>query len=118
MGMPNNTIQENPALRPVGGGFGTILGFGHDWTNREQQLRSYEMIARYVMPRCQGLLDSIDASARRVSENKHTLMAAATGAVMKAIASDQNAIAALTATTPQAFSLAGAQSIEQKKTDK
>ena len=81
-------------------------------------LRSYDLIARYVMPRCQGLLDSIDASAKRVSENKHTFMAAATGAVMKAIASDQNAIAALSATTPQGFSLAPAQSTGALKTEK
>ena len=117
-GTPEDALQKIAKLQDLAGGFGTILCFAHDWAPLDKMLRSYEMIARYVMPRCQGLLDSIDASARRVSENKHTLMAAATGAVMKAIASDQNAIAALTATAPQAFSLAGAQSIEQKKTDK
>ena len=117
-GTPEDALEKIAKLQDLAGGFGTILCFAHDWAPLDKMLRSYELIARYVMPRCQGLLDSIDASARRVSENKHTLMAAATGAVMKAIASDQNAIAALTATTPQAFSLAGAQSIEQKKTDK
>ena len=37
---------------------GTILAFAHDWTNREQQLRSYEMVARYLMPRVQGMIAS------------------------------------------------------------
>ncbi len=117
-GTPEDALEKIAKLQDLAGGFGTILCFAHDWAPVDKMLRSYELIARYVMPRCQGLLDSIDASAKRVSENKYTLMAAATGAVMKAIASDQNAIAALTATVPQAFSLAGAQSIEPQKPDK
>ena len=63
----------------------TILAFAHDWTNREQQLRSYEMIARYVMPRVQGMIRPIQRSADRVTAKKEELMQAASGAVLKAI---------------------------------
>ncbi len=80
--------------------------------------RSYELLARYVMPRCQGLLDSIDASAARVTAKKQTLMAAATGAIMKAISSDQRAAEAMANTTPGPFNIAPAQSVEQSRTGK
>ena len=39
------------------GGFGGILFRAHEWANREQTLRSYELFARYVMPQFQGSLD-------------------------------------------------------------
>ncbi len=32
------------------GGFGGILFRAHEWANREQTMRSYELFARYVMP--------------------------------------------------------------------
>jgi hypothetical protein len=72
--------------------------------------RSYELLARYVMPRCQGLLDSIDASAARVTARRHELMSGATGAIMKAIGSDEKAIEAMTKTVAGPFSIAPAQS--------
>ena len=43
------------------------------------------MIARYVMPRVQGLIRPIERSAERVTAKKGELMAAASGAVLKAI---------------------------------
>ena len=36
-----------------------MLFRAHEWATREQTLRSYELFARYVMPRFQGSLDSI-----------------------------------------------------------
>src|SRR6266516_4862234 len=36
------------------GGFGVVLFRAHEWANREQTLKSYELFARYVMPRFQG----------------------------------------------------------------
>src|SRR6185436_4006266 len=41
------------------GGFGGLLFRAHEWADREQTLRSYELFARYVMPRFQGALDTI-----------------------------------------------------------
>ena len=46
------------------GGFGGILFRAHEWANREQTMRSYELFARYVMPRFQGSLDTIVGVAR------------------------------------------------------
>ena len=44
------------------GGFGGILFRAHEWASREQTLRTYELFARYVMPRFQGSLDTIVGS--------------------------------------------------------
>jgi limonene 1,2-monooxygenase len=85
IGTPEDAVGKIAKLQELAGGFGTILAFAHDWTNREQQLRSYEMIARYVMPRVNGLIRPIERSAERVTAKKGELMAAASGAVLKAI---------------------------------
>ena len=39
------------------GGFGGLLFRAHDWADREQTWRSYELFARYVAPRFQQSLD-------------------------------------------------------------
>jgi limonene 1,2-monooxygenase len=36
--------------------------WGNEWATREQIHRSYELLARYVMPRFQGSLAGIEAS--------------------------------------------------------
>ncbi|HKM99333.1 MAG TPA: LLM class flavin-dependent oxidoreductase [Candidatus Binataceae bacterium] len=91
IGTPDDAIGKLERLQELSGGFGTILCFAHDWANREQTLRSYEMIARYVMPRCQGLIRPIQNSADRVQANKQELMQKASGAILKAI-HDYNAV--------------------------
>ncbi|HUY37659.1 MAG TPA: LLM class flavin-dependent oxidoreductase [Candidatus Binataceae bacterium] len=85
IGTPDDALDRIEKLQALSGGFGTILCFAHDWTTREQALRTYEMIARYVMPRCQGLIKPLEASAARVSANKGELMEKASGAILKAI---------------------------------
>jgi len=117
-GTPEDAIEKLAKLQQLSGGFGTILSFAHDWAPREKMWRSYELLARYVMPRCQGLLDSIDASAARVAAKKHTLMAAATGAIMKAISSDKNAAEAMATTVAGPFTIAPAQKVETTRTAK
>jgi limonene 1,2-monooxygenase len=84
-GTPDDAIEKISRLAELSGGFGTLLAFAHDWTTREQALRSYEILARYVMPRVQGLIKPVQASADRVQANKKELMEKSTGAIMKAI---------------------------------
>ena len=36
------------------GGFGGVLFRAHEWATREQTMKSYELFARYVMPKFQG----------------------------------------------------------------
>ncbi|HVA79746.1 MAG TPA: LLM class flavin-dependent oxidoreductase [Candidatus Binataceae bacterium] len=110
-GTPADAIEKIKRLQELSGGFGTVLAFAHDWAPREQMWRSYEMIARFVAPHFQGQLLSIDHSAARVSANKAKLMAAATGAIMKAISSDPRAAEAFAHTKASPFNIAPAQSI-------
>jgi limonene 1,2-monooxygenase len=84
-GTPDDAVEKIAKLEALAGGFGTVLAFAHDWTTREQALRSYEMIARYVMPRVQGMIRAVQDSADRVRANKQQLMEKVTGAIMKAI---------------------------------
>jgi len=42
------------SLQETTGGFGTVLGFCHDWADREATLRSWELFARYVIPEIHG----------------------------------------------------------------
>ena len=64
--------QRSRDLQKVSGGFGTLIGFAHDWAPREAQLRSFEMFARYVIPRVNGMIAPVQRSADFVSENKGT----------------------------------------------
>ncbi|MGH7933349.1 MAG: LLM class flavin-dependent oxidoreductase [Candidatus Binataceae bacterium] len=109
-GTPEDAIEKIERLKEISGGFGTILAFAHDWAPREKMWRSYELLARYVIPRFQGTLVSIDESAARVSANKEKFMGAATGAIMKAINADEKAAEAFAKSTETGpFSLAPAQ---------
>jgi len=57
-------------LKLSGGGFGGIMFRAHEWANREQTMRSYELFARYVMPHFQGSLDTLYASNTFTKENR------------------------------------------------
>ena len=63
VGSPETVIKGiNRLLENSQGGFGGILFRAHEWANREQTLRSYELFARYVMPHFQGSLTTIVGS--------------------------------------------------------
>lgn len=85
IGTPEDVIKSIELLQQRSGGFGTLISFCHDWAPREAQLRSYEMLARYVVPKAQGLLDSVQRSADFVGAHKQELMEGASKAVLSAI---------------------------------
>jgi limonene 1,2-monooxygenase len=66
------------------GGFGGILFRAHEWADREATLRSYELFARYVMPRFQGSLDTIVGSNMWARENRKAVFGPTVAAVKKA----------------------------------
>ena len=66
------------------GGFGGILFRAHEWANREQTMRSYELFARYVMPQFQGSLDTIVGSNAWARENRKAVFGPTVAAVKKA----------------------------------
>ena len=66
------------------GGFGGLLFRAHEWATREQTLRSYELFARYVMPRFQGSLDSIRGSNEWARGNRKTIFGPNVEAIKRA----------------------------------
>ncbi len=66
------------------GGFGGILFRAHEWANREQTLRSYELFARYVMPHFQGSVDMIERSNAFVRANRSRVVGGTVEAVRRA----------------------------------
>jgi limonene 1,2-monooxygenase len=70
-----------------GGGFGGLLFRAHEWANREQTLKSYELFARYVMPRFQGAADMPRGSNEWARENRRTIFSPNVEAIRQAYTS-------------------------------
>ncbi len=66
------------------GGFGGFMFRAHDWADREATWRSYELFARYVMPRFQGSLDTLQASFEWAKSNRSTIFGPNVAAIRKA----------------------------------
>jgi limonene 1,2-monooxygenase len=66
------------------GGFGGLLFRAHEWATREQTLKSYELFARYVMPRFQGSGDLPRASNEWARENRRTIFSPNVEAISQA----------------------------------
>jgi limonene 1,2-monooxygenase len=67
-----------------GGGFGGLLFRAHEWANREQTLRSYELFARYVMPRFQGSWVAPRDSNEWARSNRKTIFSPNVEAIQRA----------------------------------
>lgn len=66
------------------GGAGGVLFRAHEWANREDTLRSYELFARWVMPRFQGSLVMPAQSRNWCSDNRTGVVGPSIGALRKA----------------------------------
>jgi limonene 1,2-monooxygenase len=85
VGSPDTVIRGIERLQALsGGGFGGVLFRAHEWATREQTLRSYELFARYVMPRFQGSLDTIRSSNEWARANRRTIFSPNVEAVRRA----------------------------------
>jgi limonene 1,2-monooxygenase len=85
VGTPDDAVAGIRRLYDLAGGFGTLVGFMHDWANHEATRRSYELFARYVIPRVAGLLQPVERSAAMVATDKESLMKGAADGILKAI---------------------------------
>ena len=81
VGTPDMAIEAIRRLEKQSGGFGTYLFMSHEWADRQQTLRSYELFARYVIPAINGSTDSVLGSRDWVAEHHPTMR----GKVMDAI---------------------------------
>jgi limonene 1,2-monooxygenase len=104
IGTPEDAIEGIQKLLDMSGGFGCFLGLAHDWADRQKTLRSFELMARYVMPRFQDTMTWIDRSQQWTQGNKQKLMEGARAGVFKAVV-DAGATADLAKTIQQGASV-------------
>ena len=86
VGTPDDLIATINRLDEESGGFGGLLIQATEWANREQMMRSYELIARYVMPQFQGSLVSLANSQKWSAEKRVDLMSKRDQAIAAATA--------------------------------
>jgi len=100
IGTPDDLVTAIKRLVAVSGGFGAIVGFAHDWADREATLRSWDLVARYVIPEVNGYLAGLRKSALYVAEHTE-MMDRAREAIMQKINESDLARAALASTAVQ-----------------
>jgi limonene 1,2-monooxygenase len=88
-GDPDDLVKQIARLEEQTGGFGAFLVTAHDWADREATHRSYDLIARFVMPKFQDASAWTERSMNWVSENRTPFLAAATQGMLEAIQKDR-----------------------------
>jgi limonene 1,2-monooxygenase len=99
IGTPDDLVNLIKNVMKVSGGVGTIIGFAHDWANPENTRRSWDMVARYVVPEINGHVEALRKSQTFVIENR-AIFERAGEAVMAKIMGNEKAAAALADTSP------------------
>jgi limonene 1,2-monooxygenase len=85
VGSPETAIRVIERLQAAsGGGFGGMMFRAHEWANREQTMKSYELFARYVMPHFQGSAAPLVDSNAWVRDNRRRVMSNNVEAVRRA----------------------------------
>ena len=99
IGTPDDLVKTIRNLMDVSGGVGSIIGFAHDWANPENTRRSWDMVARYVVPEINGYITKLRESQKFLIENR-AVFERAGQAVMAKIMENDRAAAALPLTSP------------------
>jgi limonene 1,2-monooxygenase len=97
IGTPDDLVTAIRRLMELSGGFGTVIGFAHDWANRENTARSWDLVARHVVPEINGSLEGYRASRQYVVEHRESFERAG-AAIMQKIMGNERAAAALQVT--------------------
>jgi limonene 1,2-monooxygenase len=100
IGTPDDLIARIKEVVALSGGFGTVVGFVHDWANPENTFRSWDMVARYVVPEINGYLAGLRRSREFVATNRE-YFDRARDAVMAKITENASAAEALKVTKSQ-----------------
>jgi limonene 1,2-monooxygenase len=66
------------------GGIGGVMFRAHEWADRDKTMKSFELFARWVMPRFQGSLDTVVASREWTKSNRRTIFSPNVAAIAKA----------------------------------
>ncbi|MEZ4354882.1 MAG: LLM class flavin-dependent oxidoreductase [Myxococcota bacterium] len=85
LGTPDDAVAVIESLVEKSGGFGTVLLLGHNCASPEATRKSYELIARCVMPALNDLNRNRRRSMAWATRNAATFMPALAGGIQKAI---------------------------------
>ena len=94
IGTPDDLVDSIRKMYELTGGFGTVIGFVHDWCTPEQNFRSWDRVARYVVPEINGYLKAYRKSQQHVIENREVFDRAGE-AVASKIMENEKAVKAL-----------------------
>jgi limonene 1,2-monooxygenase len=114
IGTPDDLVANIRRLQEISGGFGTVIGFAHDWANRENTLRSWDLVARHVVPEINGLLEGYRTSRQHVIDHRESFERAGQ-AVMQKIMTNERAAAALAETRRVATAISGGHTPDLEK---
>ena len=67
--------QIDRLMKQSNGGFGAYLMLAHNWADPAATAKSYELIARHVMPHFQGQAEPTLAAAERAGQTRDDLAA-------------------------------------------
>jgi limonene 1,2-monooxygenase len=95
IGTPDDLVKAIRDMIDLTGGFGTVIGFVHDWANPRDTMNSWDLVARYVVPEINGYLEKYRESQRHVIENREVFERAGE-AVMSKIMQNERAARAMT----------------------
>ena len=104
IGTPDDLVAALRRMQELTGGFGTVIGFAHDWASRENTLRSWDLVARYVVPEVNGLLAGYRESRQYVVEHRDAFQRAQQ-AVLNKIQANERATAAMAVTRNGRFAM-------------
>ena len=94
IGTPDDLANAVKKMIDVTGGFGTVIGFVHDWTTPKDNFNSWDMVARYVVPEINGYLKGYRESQEYVINNRDVFDRAGQAVVAK-IMENKDAVAAM-----------------------
>ena len=91
IGTPDDLVDRITEMYEVTGGFGAVIGFANDWANIENQRRSWDLVARYVIPKVKGMLEPQLRSQRHVIENRDAFDRAGEAVISKIMENEKAA---------------------------
>ena len=103
IGTPDDLVARIKEVLAISGGFGTVVGFVHDWASPENTFRSWDMVARYVVPEINNYLRELRKSREFVVHNRE-YFDRAKQAIMAKIVENPTAAEALKVTKSPMFS--------------
>ena len=85
IGTPDDAVEQLERYWDKTGGFGCMLILGQNWADPETTRKSFELFARYVMPKFAGRNQLRTASYDWMGDNRDTFSGASRAATQKAL---------------------------------